>query len=194
MNRTMISIRLTFLAAVWLVSSGCAGTRTAVHPNWLSQRSHRIAVLPFEGEDAYTGVVSDVLITELVTKGFAVMERADLKEVMKEHQLVYGGGFDNKTVSALGELKGVDFIVMGSISTAMRTSPYEWLLGEGKVSEQIDMVNVKWINVNTGQIMASTRFRNNCGRRVDRIAMKIVDSLGQAVEKVQRHPELAAAF
>ena len=167
---------------------GCANTRTAVHQSWTEQPSHRIAVLPFIGEDPFGEELSDALVTELVNSGFPVMERSRLMHVMKEQSLEYSGAMDSLTLSQTGRLAGVDFIVLGSVSTRSVVPAIEWLLGDGQSQTQVDRVHMRWVNVQNGQVVASMSFRNSRGGSLESIARKMTKALDKRIETMARMP------
>src|SRR5690349_759422 len=101
-----------FIATMtFLLLSGCASVKTAVQPSWMSLPSRRVAVLPFKGDNDVSRQLSEILVTELMERGFTVVERAELMKVVQEHSLQYTGGFDPATLSQNGKLSGADLIV-----------------------------------------------------------------------------------
>ena len=176
-----------FSAFLFIGIVGCGHTRTAVHTNWMDQPEPKIAVFPLVGDDIFSGPifgegVAEALINELVTKGYPVMERSHLKRIMEEHSLQYTGAFNPASIGQLGKLSGVDTIVMGSLTTREVVSALEYLLGDGVPHVQIDTVRLKWVDVDTGQILASVIVRNPRGGRPETIAKKIVQGLDREIK------------
>jgi hypothetical protein len=181
------------LAVVGL--SGCMNLKTTVQPSWHSISTHRVAVLPFKGESPYSETMSDFLITELVDRGFTVVERSELTKIMGEYSLQYTGGFDPSTLIGTGKLAGVDYLVIGSVSTREMIPVGEWLLGDGRKVTQVDNVHVRWVSVRNGQVVASSRIRNCRGGRMESIAQRIAESMDGAIRSVSApKDEKYAAF
>jgi curli biogenesis system outer membrane secretion channel CsgG len=150
-----------------------------------------VAVLPFKGDLRFSEELSDLLVTELVDRGFTVVERAELLKVIHEHSLQYTGGFDPGTLAANGKLAGVDYIVLGTVSTRQVVTPVEWLIGAGEPQTQIDSVHIRWVNVGSGQVVASARIRNSWGFRTEALAERIARSMEGAIHSMaeQQHAE-----
>ena len=170
---------------------GCGHTRTAVHTNWMDQPQPKIAVFPLVGDDVFSGPifgegVAEALINELVNDGYPVMERSHLRKIMEEHSLQYMGAFDPASLSQLGKLSGVDTIVMGSLTTREIVSAFEYLLGDGVPRVQIDTVRLKWVDVDTGQILASVILQNARGGSPEYIARKIVRGLDREIKMLSK--------
>jgi curli biogenesis system outer membrane secretion channel CsgG len=164
-------IGLQVLAIVSLfLASGCAAPRVAIHQTWFDEPSHRIAVLPLTSEGMSGSDISDALVTELMGSGFSIMERTDLEKVLQEQKLHYTGAIDPQTAIQAGQLAGVDFIVVGSVTKRAGRSA------------QIAQVNVRWVNVRTGQVMASVSLKNGLGGTAEAIAVKISRALGYAAD------------
>lgn len=171
-------------AAALNVLGGCASVNTAVHPDWINQPSRRIAVLPFQGVADLDEDIASALVIELVNEGHAVIERSRLDQIFQEQAFQHSGAVDPRTLAAAGHLTGVDFIVLGSYSTRRSVPTVEWFLGEGREIDQLDSVNVRWINVRNGQVMASASLRNLRGQNLQGVAKKMVRSFDAAVKSV----------
>ncbi|MDP3858640.1 MAG: CsgG/HfaB family protein [Stagnimonas sp.] len=65
----------------------------------------------------FTGSVRDMLVTELFSsKGFIVLEREGLPELVAEQAFADGGRFDPATVVKPGELEGAQYLVAAAIT------------------------------------------------------------------------------
>jgi curli biogenesis system outer membrane secretion channel CsgG len=87
----------------------------------------KIAVLPFDysavqgqwGENPINigEGLSEMLVTELVKSGaYLVVERAKLKEILKEQKLEQTEVFDQETAVRIGRLVGVNAVICGSVT------------------------------------------------------------------------------
>jgi hypothetical protein len=181
MNRNIKTIAALIVAGTLLLQ-GCSSSRVAVHKHWLSQPSHRIAVFPMAGDEPYGEAVAEALITELVNTGFPVIERRALKQILRELSLQTSGAVDAYNAVESGRLMGADFIVIGSVTTRPFTPPMDWLFGDGHYSYQIDRVNLRWVSVRNGQVMASSSFRNVWGGNPEFVAKKISRSFNNKIQ------------
>lgn len=193
---------LILALSAWMMI-GCANMRTAVHSSWPAQNEPRLAVFPLSGDEPYNEELADALVTEFLGVGFSVMERTQVQQILKEHRLQNTGFVDPKTMTETGRLAGVDFIVIGTVSSRRYTPLSEMIFGNGFSREQVDIVRLRWINVRSGQIMAATAFRNGRGGSLESVARRIAQSFDRRVEDINRfrepsharnrHPSVAVA-
>jgi len=181
------------LALLPFIFAGCGHMRTAIHSDWMDQPEPKMAVFPLVGGDVFSGPIfgegiADALVTELINKGYPVMERGSLKRIMEEHRLQYTGAFDRASINELGRLSGVDTIVLGSLTTRETVSAFEYLLGNGVGRVQIDVVRLKWVDVGSGQIMASVTVKNPRGGTPDDVARKVMRGLDQKIRLLSKSP------
>lgn len=189
-NLTKISnatIRMAVLALL-LPLAACSSSRTSVHQNWLDQASNRIAVLPLSGDASFADEFTEALVNELVRANLSVMERTHLQQVMKEQKLQATGAVDPMTLVQTGQLAGVDFIVIGAVTTRAVTSVLDTIIGDGRARERIDTVRLRWVNVRTGQIVASAVYRNGRGDDALDIARTVARSLDRRITALQSSP------
>lgn len=85
----------------------------------------RMGIVKFESSGSQYGdvgaIVSDQLLTYLANKAaqlefFEVIDRNQLDIVMKEQQLALSGFMDESTTADIGELKGVDVLLVGNVT------------------------------------------------------------------------------
>lgn len=104
-----------------------------------------LAVLPFTGSKTLSSdeiqVITDRFTTEMIKTGkFRVLERGEMNKILEEQGFQESGSCDDSDCRVqMGQLLGVEKLVMGSL---------------GKIENLISM-NMKMINVATGQIEAS---------------------------------------
>lgn len=177
--RNLIRI-LVGLNLVW--TAGCSSLRTAVHKDGLNPSSHRIAVFPLRGEYPFGDELADAMVTELIGSGFSVIERAQLRRILDEHRLQWSGSVDTATLLQTGRLAGVNLILVGSVTTRLHVPASQWLFGEGYEREIVDTVNVRWVDVENGRIVASVTLRNGWGGEVEDVARKIIHSLDRTLQ------------
>ncbi len=79
----------------------------------------RVVVAPFLFDGKVTALsqsLQENLITALLGKGIAVVERSQLEQVLAEQKLGYSGLVQLDSAKRLGQLLGADAIVMGSLT------------------------------------------------------------------------------
>lgn len=172
----------TLIALVLL--NACANVKSSLPTAARNLPSHRMAVLPFKGDAHFSEEMSSVLVTELLGHGYRVVERAELLNVLNEQNLQYTGAVDPKTITENGKLCGADYIVIGSIQTRQVVPAVDWILGTGGAVTRVESVNVRWVSVRSGEIVASACIRNGCFGNMDMtgLASRIVDSVNIAIQ------------
>lgn len=174
------------LLIIVAVFSGCAQTRLAISQRWTPSSTARVAVMPFAADDIHTGLIfgeglADALVMELVGEGFPVMERRDLSQVLKEHALGYSGVVDQRTAVEIGKLSGIDYVVLGTLTTRTAMGPIEYFFGDGIGHPEVDTVRMRMVEIKTGQVMVSAVVENSRGGSVEDIAKEFVLRMGEEV-------------
>ena len=142
---------------------------------------HRVAVMNFDygtvqssvnsifGADQDIGKgISAMLIEKLVKDGqYSVIERAALDKIMTEQNISNSDRFNPTTAAKIGQLLGVDTIIIGSITQFGRDDKHTNIGGGGfgskyglggigtKNSKAIVAVSARMVNVNTGEIISA---------------------------------------
>lgn len=114
MNRKLIQIVCLALAVI------------AVTPAFAADEKPRIAVLEFENKansgwhwwsDRGAAAMQDVFVTELVKSGkFRVIDRERLDALMQEKNLSLSGDVNPATAVQAGQLLGVEYFLVGSVT------------------------------------------------------------------------------
>lgn len=120
----------------------------------------RVAVMDFENKSQYGGWrlgqgASDILTTELVKAGkFNVMERERLAAIIKEQNLGASGRIDPSTVTRIGKIIGVEYIITGAITEygQSRASGGGRGVNLGKTGYHAT-VDIRMVSTTTGQII-----------------------------------------
>ncbi|MGC8866586.1 MAG: CsgG/HfaB family protein [Elusimicrobiales bacterium] len=120
----------------------------------------RIAVVEFENKTAYGQrrlgqAATDILITELFKSGkFIVVERDKMNKIIEEQKLQQGGMIDPQTAVKLGQILGVEAIVVGAVSEfGVRKEGSDYLLAQSKQQVAEVSVDIRVIDVQTGQVI-----------------------------------------
>jgi curli biogenesis system outer membrane secretion channel CsgG len=164
--------KTAFIIVAMIVAAGCAPSRSVKQQQALSvdvtekvQSSltgpkRRIGVVEFENKSAYGqgrlgGAASDILVTELVKSGkFIVVERDRLNKVMEEQKFQSQGMTDPATVARLGQVMGLEAIVVGSVSQfGVKKEGSDYLLTQSKRQLAEVTVDLRLIDVQSGQVI-----------------------------------------
>ena len=136
----------------------------------------RIGVVEFENKTAYGArrlgtSASDVLVTELVkSERFIVVEREKLSKVMDEQKLGQTGLIDPHTAASVGRILGLNAIVIGSISQfGVKTGGADYLITQSREQVAESVVDIRLIDVDTGQILYADSGKGVAKRRTGSI-------------------------
>jgi len=112
-----------------------------------STQTIRLAVLNFPYIDGFDSQGSKIVQERMSTtfsqnKKIRLVERALLNKVLEEKKLEMSGAFDEKTITELGKMLGVEAVLTGTLID---------------VNDTDTEINARIINVETGEIMASAK-------------------------------------
>ena len=164
--------KMKFIAAAALLAAGCAPSKTVKQQQALSVDKtekvesrytgpkRRIGVVEFENKSAYGQgrlgtAASDILVTELVKSGkFIVVERDRLSKVMEEQKFQSQGMTDPQTVAKIGQVMGLEAIVVGAVSQfGVKKEGSDYLLTQSKRQVADVTVDIRLIDVQSGQVI-----------------------------------------
>ena len=164
--------KLMLVAAAALLASACAPAKSvrmqqAVSANETETVSskydgpkRRIGVVEFENKSAYGqgrlgGAASDILVTELVKSGkFIVVERDRLNKIMEEQKFQAQGMADPMTVAKIGQVMGLEAIVVGSVSQfGVKKQGADYLITQSKRQVAEVTVDIRLVDVQSGQVI-----------------------------------------
>ncbi|OGR41707.1 MAG: hypothetical protein A2X35_12590 [Elusimicrobia bacterium GWA2_61_42] len=197
----MRQLALLLLAAALC---GCgAAVKTVVRGDF--DPAGRIAVMPFSGKDADTGLsLSEAFTTYLMDAGFEVMERSQLEAVLKEQQISLSGAMAPDAIAKVGRLAGVSAVVTGSyrvrtetirtVTPRVKPPPVpakpgrrpqpgvKQVPGDVRVetSTIFSGITVKFVEVNTGRVLLSS----SSGKDYDADSVnKALSAMAQSIKK-----------
>lgn len=120
----------------------------------------RIGVVEFENKSAYGqgrlgGAASDILVTELVkSEKFIVVERSKMDKIMQEQKLQTQGLTDPQTAAKIGQIMGLEAIVVGTVSQfGVKKEGSDYLLAQSKQQVADVTVDIRVIDVQSGQVI-----------------------------------------
>lgn len=111
---------------------------------------YRVAVLPFDDgsiktrwwkEDfELTSSITDEMITALAeTKRFRIIERSQIDDILREHNLSRAGLLDPKTAAKVGRILGVQYLILGRVTEFSSKTDTD-LLGNPNADNPMGMV------------------------------------------------------
>lgn len=154
----------------------------AVGPVFGQAPKRRVAVLNFDYSTVYSNVaaifnqnvdvgkgIADLLVDKLVADGqFSVIERKALDKVLQEQNFSNSDRANPSSAAKLGQILGVDAIIIGSITQFGRDDKTTEVGGLGRVTGRYGIggvgkkeskatvgITARIINVDTGEILAS---------------------------------------
>lgn len=149
----------------------------------LQRLKKRVAVFQFEDKTEhhwrwYTGQpvgegMADMLTTELVKSGkYQVLERQAIELIMKEQNLGMSGAVTQESAAKVGQLLGVELAVVGSVTEfgykkgGTGINLKQKGLGFGIQSSSATVgIDVRFINTNTGEIIAADNVRKEQSKK-----------------------------
>jgi curli biogenesis system outer membrane secretion channel CsgG len=156
-----------------LAISSCGGAKKPIEPAAtpvittrqeasLSGPKKRVGIFEFENKSRYgqgrlSAAATDVIYSELDKSGrFALYERSDLKQVEKEHKLVDAGKVNPASAARVGELTGIQAVVIGTITQfGLWEEAKDYGVYKKKVEIAEATVDVRVVDVTTGRVFFS---------------------------------------
>ena len=102
---------LVFLAAFLWLLSGCT-PKTVISQSYDFDQMNRIGIMGFASP--YNGLSG---VENLFESGFKVVERAQLEQVLREHNISVSGYLSPATTRKIGEILGVDVLLIGEVTS-----------------------------------------------------------------------------
>ncbi|MEK6645578.1 MAG: PDZ domain-containing protein [Candidatus Firestonebacteria bacterium] len=110
--------------------------------------SELIALLPDREHSSDDKSLADALVTVFIHFGKKVIERTNIDKILGEQKLSLTGILEKSDYKKLGKISNVDFIVFCSVGSS--TEKYY-----GKRFDSVNNINVKMIEIETGEVVLS---------------------------------------
>lgn len=151
MSKFSRSVMIVFLMALVI---GCATTRGFVKNPERLKSIQKVAVLPFAAYNAEVGVtIAESLSANLVASRFTVVERIQLEKILSEQGLTLTGVLENQQ-SIVGKVKGVDAVIVGTVSVS---HGFAGLVYGGYI-DYVSNCTARMIDVATGEVVVAATF------------------------------------
>ncbi|HVE14607.1 MAG TPA: CsgG/HfaB family protein [Elusimicrobiota bacterium] len=111
-------MRLAPILAALLAA--CAGPAATIKPGYDFTGIRRVALLGFDDFPRQPGsgnVVASIFEKHLLGANYSVVERRRVSDILREHAFSASGAVDPRTAKSLGQLLGVDALILGSITS-----------------------------------------------------------------------------
>jgi hypothetical protein len=109
---------LIAVCSVFAVFSGCASTakiHTVVSHDYNFDQLKRVGITKFDNTKQVGGI-EDYFAQEMIDRGFITVERNSLQKVLAEQKIGASGLFDQATTKKLGQLLGIDALMVGEVT------------------------------------------------------------------------------
>lgn len=107
-----------FLAILWGLAllAGCT-PKTVISQSYDFSQMQRIGVMGFSSP--YSGLTGaeNLFAKYLIENGFKVVERAQLDQILREHNISVSGYLSPATTKKIGEILGVDVLLVGEVTS-----------------------------------------------------------------------------
>lgn len=111
-------MRFLYILILFIIALGCA-PKTYISSSYNFNNLKRIGVLAFSSpNDAFSGA-ENLFSKNLIKYGYTVVERAQIEEVLKEHDLSSSSYLSPAITRQLGKVLGVDVLLTGEITSYM---------------------------------------------------------------------------
>ena len=99
-----------------LLLAGCT-PKTVISQSYDFNQMNRIGIMGFTTHYNDLSGVENLFAKYLIESGFKVVERAQLDQVLKEHNISVSGYLSPATTKKIGEILGVDVLLVGEVTS-----------------------------------------------------------------------------
>jgi hypothetical protein len=145
------------LVAISLLLTGCATSKGVVKNPARLKKVNSVAILPFtcnSGDVGYT--VADSVTMKLMESRLNIIERSQLDRILREQGLSLTGIVENQEYM-LGKIRGVDAIIVGSVTVS---HGFAGMLYGGYV-DYVSGANARMIDLRTGEVLMAVTFTSS---------------------------------
>ncbi len=107
---------LLSLLAFALCGIGCT-PKTVISQSYDFSQMNRIGIMGFSSPYSGLSGVENLFAKYLIESGFKVVERAQLEQVLKEHNISVSGYLSPETTRKIGQILGVDVLLIGEVTS-----------------------------------------------------------------------------
>jgi len=156
------ALRILSAAVIAIALLGCTTTKSFVKNPARLREVRKVAVLPFVCGNPETGVaLSEALAAQLVASRFTIIERSQFEKLLSEQKLTLSGLLEDNT-AAVGKLKGVDAIIVGSATVDRGYVG----IAHGGHRDYISTATARMIDVATGEALLAVNYSASGARTI----------------------------
>lgn len=105
-----------FLVSFAFLLAGCT-PETVISPTYNFSQVNRIGIMAFSNASTSVQGVENLFAKYLMSSGFKVVERAQLEDILEEHNIAVTGYLSPQTTREIGRILGVDLLLVGEVSS-----------------------------------------------------------------------------
>ncbi len=163
-------LALTLITALFL--AGCSSARFSISKDYDFLKIKRIAVTSFTSHIDYRNsgdAVADEFLTQLMGKGYKIVERNRISSILGEQELAASNKLDPATIKRIGKILGVDAILTGSVVKYVQDSKavVYYTDKDGNTSSQSQLrqaeisISARLFDVESGEVIWSGSDRDS---------------------------------
>lgn len=114
-NDNMKKILMSLFCLV-LFGAGCT-PKTVISQSYDFEQMDRIGIMGFASAYSDLNGVENLFAKYLIEAGFKVVERAQLDQVLREHNISVSGYLSAETTRKIGKILGVDVLLIGEVTS-----------------------------------------------------------------------------
>ena len=99
-----------------IMLAGCT-PKTVISQSYDFNQMNRIGIMGFSSHYNDLSGVENLFAKYLIESGFKVVERAQLDQVLQEHNISVSGYLSPSTTKKIGEILGVDVLLVGEVTS-----------------------------------------------------------------------------
>jgi len=108
--------KILLACAAFCLLAGCT-PKTVISQSYDFSKMNRIGVMSFSSPYSSLSGVENLFAKYLIESGFKVVERAQLDQVLREHNISVSGYLSPATTKKIGEILGVDVLLVGEVTS-----------------------------------------------------------------------------
>lgn len=108
--------RIFCIGALLCLLAGCT-PKTVISQSYNFNQVNRIGIMGFTSHYNDLSGVENLFAKYLIESGFKVVERAQLDQILREHNISVSGYLSPATTKKIGEILGVDVLLVGEVTS-----------------------------------------------------------------------------
>ena len=110
-------MRKFFYSLLCLICLAGCTPKTVISQSYDFKQMQRIGIMGFLSPYSGLSGVENLFAKYLIENGFKVVERAQLDQILHEHNISVSGYLSPATTKKIGEILGVDVLLVGEVTS-----------------------------------------------------------------------------